>query len=250
MARIFNSTSDGIRSSSTLTGLAPGYTVSAWFKPNLATAQTYAAICCQERGVNTYNLFVGLSGTGPHLSYYWNTSGGVAGVDPGSGSVSTGTWYHVAVVVTAAGSVFPYLGGVSDGGPGSNYQDQGSFNWTIGYQTAPAGSSFNGGSIADVAWWNVELTALEISALVKGARPNTIRGKNLVTWYPLDGLSSPEPDLSGNAKNGTLTGTTQSFGPPLMLFTPRSARQNIDEAAAQAYLGCYVANNALTVTVF
>jgi hypothetical protein len=76
-------------------------------------------------------------------------------------------------------------------------------------------------TLADVAIWNVDLTAFEISALAKGARPNIIRPASLVAWWPLDGLQSPEPDLSRNAKNGTLTGTAAAFGPPYAPFTPR-----------------------------
>jgi hypothetical protein len=34
-------------------------------------------------------------------------------------------------------------------------------------------------------------------------------------------LASPEPDLSGNKNNGTLTGTTNTFGPPILPFTRR-----------------------------
>jgi hypothetical protein len=44
----------------------------------------------------------------------------------------------------------------------------------------------------------------------------------LIGWWPLDGFASPEVDLSRNAFNGALTGTTAAFGPPLMPFTPRT----------------------------
>jgi hypothetical protein len=37
---------------------------------------------------------------------------------------------------------------------------------------------------------------------------------NLKGWWPLDGYQSPEPDLSGNGNNGTLTGTAQVLGAP------------------------------------
>jgi|SRR6516162_2360494 len=78
------------------------------------------------------------------------------------------------------------------------------------------------GNVADAAVWDgVLLTATEHAALGRGARPYQIRKGSLKGWWPLDGFSSPEPDLSGNANNGTLTGTTRVFGPPMMAFTPR-----------------------------
>jgi hypothetical protein len=82
-------------------------------------------------------------------------------------------------------------------------------------------SLFNNGQLADFAIWSVLLTAAEASALAKGARPNTIRSASLVNWWPLGGIQSPEPDLSGNKNNGTLTGTAPAFGPPIAPFTPR-----------------------------
>ncbi len=77
------------------------------------------------------------------------------------------------------------------------------------------------GGLADFAIWNTGLSALEVAALAKGVRPNSIRQKSLQIYYPLDGLASPEPDLSGNARNGTVHGTSRSFGPPVAPFTSR-----------------------------
>jgi hypothetical protein len=84
------------------------------------------------------------------------------------------------------------------------------------------------GSIAEFAIWNgALLTQTEVSALAKGARPWTIRKGSLVGYWPLDGLASPEPDLSGNKGNGTVTGALPALiGPPLMMMTPRWAQFN------------------------
>jgi hypothetical protein len=90
----------------------------------------------------------------------------------------------------------------------------------FGYDVGTAGRNFPG-SLADGAQWNTNLSAAEITALSKGARPYTIRPANLLGWWPLDGLQSPEEELSGAKNNGTLTGTTAAFGPPYMQFTPR-----------------------------
>lgn len=86
------------------------------------------------------------------------------------------------------------------------------------------GGSFNNpfpGLIADVAFWNVALTAAEFAALGVGARPYTIRPLALVGYWPVTGIQSPEPDFSGLNNNGTVTGTVNASGPPFMFFTPR-----------------------------
>jgi hypothetical protein len=82
-------------------------------------------------------------------------------------------------------------------------------------------NSFFNGNYADICQWTVVLTAAEVLALSKGARPYTIRSKSINAYWPIDGFASPEPDLSGNVNNGTLTGTAQVFGPPFAAFTPR-----------------------------
>jgi hypothetical protein len=72
-----------------------------------------------------------------------------------------------------------------------------------------------------LAVWNVVLTAAEHLSLSKGVLPYKIRPSALIGWWQLDGLQSPEPDFSGKANNGTLTGTALVFGAPTMPFTPR-----------------------------
>ena len=42
-------------------------------------------------------------------------------------------------------------------------------------------------------------------------------------YLPMWGLSSPEPDLSGNANNGTLTGTSYADHPPVTGYTKKKS---------------------------
>jgi hypothetical protein len=108
-------------------------------------------------------------------------------------------------------------------------------NMCIGARTYGGFQGYFCGLIADVALWGVELTQLEITALALGALPKTIRPNSRLGDWPLDGLQSPEPDLSGHAFNGTLTTTSgtinPAFGPPVSPWTPRRP-QEIFVAAA------------------
>ena len=52
---------------------------------------------------------------------------------------------------------------------------------------------------------------------------------NDIGYWPLDGISSPEPDLSGNWHPGTLTGTTYADDPP---FLRQPSQEWFDRAIA------------------
>lgn len=68
------------------------------------------------------------------------------------------------------------------------------------------------GYFAHVKVWDVPLTIGEVSSDYYGIIP---RIGNLLGYWPL-GLSSPEPDWSGQAHNGTLSNSpTVSDGPPV-----------------------------------
>lgn len=132
------------------------------------------------------------------------------------------TW--VSVVGTWDGTTQKiYINGALDNSVafgGTGLGSLGGNHWCIGHDFANGNTIFTG-NIADCGLWNVTLTAAEIAALNRGARPLQIRPSALVGYWPLTGLQSPEPDLSGNKNNGTLTGTTPAFGPPIAQFTPR-----------------------------
>jgi hypothetical protein len=130
--------------------------------------------------------------------------------------MTAGVWYHIAFA-RISGIVSCYLNGVesSAGGlssPGTFFCD------TLG--AYPFNTAFNlAGNLAEVGLWNVGLSAGEITALASGILPYQIRSQSSTGYWPLYGLTSPEPDFSGNANNGTLTGTTSATGPPTNLFT-------------------------------
>jgi hypothetical protein len=135
-----------------------------------------------------------------------------------TGPVSTvGVWYHVALTRDTTTATL-WVNGASQGTDTGTPTNNPSGFFRIG---SGSGSFSGTRSFADAAYWTAVLTQAELTALSKGARPNTIRPASLTLWLPLDGLQSPEPDLSGNANNGTLTGTASAFGPPIAPFTPR-----------------------------
>jgi hypothetical protein len=158
--------------------------------------------------------------TATHHAYYIGAAPSIH-VDPGSASLSLSTWYHTAATWDGA-TLTTYVNGALDGtasGSGSLGGNAG-HSTAIGWDEATPGRNFNG-SIGECCIWSVALSASEVLALAKGARPFNVRPLSILGGWSLDGLASPEPDFSGNKNNGTLTGTALAFGPPLMQFTPR-----------------------------
>jgi hypothetical protein len=215
MARSFNGSSDHIDlSTSNTLNPTPSYSMSAWFICPFVNA--YNPVLAKGGAGNGFNLYVKSNKT---LAVY---SGGTSYDGTGSQVCGTG-WNHVAVTINSTSLVIvSYLNGVVD------FTSSGAFNTNDGNGTKAleiggdgGGGHLYGGTIADVAVWNAVLSSAEVIALSKGARPHTIRPLSLVAFWPLDGLQSPEPDLSGGVFNGTLTGTAKAFGPPLAPFTPR-----------------------------
>jgi hypothetical protein len=146
---------------------------------------------------------------------------GDTNISQGSLTLSLNTWIHCAGVYSSSTGGTLYRNGSSVGsGANSGALIQNSGAHCLWGNDAANDRPWQG-RLADAAMWNVALSNIEILALSMGARPWMIRRGSLVGYWPIDGFASPEPDLSGNAFNGTLTGTTSAFGPAIMLQTPR-----------------------------
>jgi len=84
------------------------------------------------------------------------------------------------------------------------------------------------------AWftvWDVALLAAEVTALNAGVNPFKIRPDKLLLCAPMWGIQSPEPDITFNAKSGTVTGAVLgTSGPPVESF--RLSYPNFENEAA------------------
>ncbi|HYT44678.1 MAG TPA: LamG domain-containing protein [Methylomirabilota bacterium] len=225
MSRTFNGSSDHISCGSSTTLIAPALSVFCWINPTSLT-NAFSAIFNRlaSNSVNTngdYFLHVKSNGKlalGACLSTGTSTYDGTGGQ-----TITTGSWYHIGFTSpNPSDHVTGYVNGILDdfrNGGNGNFATTSVQNFILGYNSYSAGLEF-AGRIADVGVWSEGLTASEVASLAQGHRPFQVRPQALVGWWPLDGLSSPEPDLSVNVNNGVLTGTTLSLtGPPVNLLT-------------------------------
>jgi hypothetical protein len=232
MARSLNGSTDFITitgGTSTLTSATP-QSVSLWVYVTAYPASLAGLVVLRGGGGGSFvALYIESDGK---LQAYMS----VGGINPGNTIISLNTWTNVVLTTDggATGTMATFIAGSADATvSGSNVSGYvtplSGVTCNIGADEGFASTRRFNGRIADVGIWNgAALTALEIKALSLGVRPGVIRPKSLQIWFPLSGLQSPEPDLSGSATSSTLTGTTSAFDPPLLPFTRRWPQKLID----------------------
>lgn len=218
MARSFTA-SDSISLTtfpSVFNGYTGAFTMSLWLYMVAVTTAFRFTTYIGDPGASARGYFIlpqSISGT----TRWGGTFCGAAVLDSGE-TLTTGTWHHLALRYSGS-NAWNLWRDSAQRANGTNSPIACNGATDVAHLGANAGVS-SAMYIADSAVWQVYLTDAELTALSKGIRPNKIR-PNPTMYFPLDGLQSPEPDLSGNANNGILTGTTFIAGPPLAMFTPR-----------------------------
>lgn len=217
MARNFSGSGQYLGYSGVAVTAAP-LTMACWF--NAAAIGSTMLSLGNSAGGSDFEILLGASG-----AVNARCSPGAAAAT--STQATANVWYHAAGVFASSTSRTAYLNG---GGAGSNSTSgtPSGLNQTgIGQLWINSHSNLFQGKIAEAAVWNAALAAAEIAALAAGALPRHVRPQNLVAYWPLFGLLSPEPDLSGNGQSLTVTGATAANHAPVTLFT-RKARTPCD----------------------
>ncbi len=200
-----------------------------WFANSLSTTQVLVAH--SFAGSNSQMVIgLGTAAFSPNnsMGYTFGCCGAFGPVYGNCGTQVTGVWYQAVVFLYPASSSSELLlsqGGVSSCHVivgGSATRAAGGANFTIGNQDVAHGGTnqpFNG-IIGEVAVWTTTFTIEQITALatICPVGPSARRAglPQPVGYFPLYGASgaSVEPDLSGNANNGALSGTTRANHPP------------------------------------
>lgn len=182
-------------------------TMSVWFKMPLYPTTEVDFIAKWGAGGNEYLLNMSEFSHG-QTSVAWGHPGIVNFAHPTVLTV-TNVWHNlVAYWDNAASNSAIYLDGVF----GTTVAASGSLTPSghslfLGARDTGLAQAYNG-VLAEVGIWNAALKQVEITALAKGIPPNRVRRTKLVGYWPLYGVASPEPDLSGNVQNGVKTNAT------------------------------------------
>ena len=219
MALLFASASSQRLTAASAPVMATPMTMAAWFRPTTVATDMILMEVAKDAN-NFWELFFQGSVAG---AIFANQYDGVNFQDANTstGITVAGVWHHAAVVYTSTSARSAFLDGGSKGSSsGTTVNPAAPTNFTIGSSLAPA--TFTNGRIAEAAIWNVALSDGEIAALATGVIPYLVRPAALKGYWPLWGLVSPEPDMSGGARNLTLVnGPTYANHAPTTLWTPK-----------------------------
>jgi hypothetical protein len=201
-------------------------TISAWVRRQVAIASVDLVTLCDTPGTGT-NYFellalddstgVGGFGGGGGLQCYAMSGGASSGAafTAGVPNLSASEWHHACGVWSSAVNRAAFIDGGNKATNGTSVTPSGIAQTVIGQ------ASFNtGGSISDVAIWNVALSDAEVLALARGMSPLFVRPSGLIAYWPLDTIASQGLNRVRGTTDRTLTVTQgavaqASAGPPV-----------------------------------
>lgn len=212
MARTTGATGDKYLTTSTPPVTAAPFTVSAWAFQATDPADDDCIVQVQDNSVSDNYWRMGRwdpAFGGLDVMLFRAQAGGTSASAQTGNDLLVGTWNHCVGVEVSSSSRKAVLNG-DLGNAGTNTDTvtpSGINSCDVGREGDSSPADHWEGELAEVAFWNVALTDNEIVALSRGVSPLRIRPASLLAYWPIYGLASPEPDLSGNVNNLTLNGS-------------------------------------------
>ena len=203
------------------------FTVAAFFNTtNPAIGNDQEIFLINPLGAGTVdNIGMKIVNASSKLACFTSDGGGVFNTVTVNTVLTANTWYSAVFSEVSTVSRVAYLNGVgTSNSTSASLATQNFGGCWVGSYLGNNNTSFNG-PIAEVAVWSVALTAGEAAAYNAGCPAYMIRPKSLLGYWPLWGLVSPEPDLSGLKFALTLTGApAKANHAPVTLWTPKWAQ--------------------------
>lgn len=223
MARTFTASTTYAENSSAPVTATP-ITLSAWVNPTAVAAIGSPTWIFRIGNHTSYDQGFALQQAEASGFFRYRIHAGASVAEPFQSGFTAGAWQHIAGVSTSATNHTCYRNGVAGSAVTTSVTPSGVNYTSVGRLDALGGVDYFNGAIGECAAWNVALTAGEIAALAKGARPSMIRPESLVFYDPIFGFDSPEPDLTSGHRNLTLGGSPAfAAGPPVQpyLYVPQ-----------------------------
>ena len=199
---IFDSANDRYIDTANAPFQLPNGTWEAWFQ--VSTLNSLQAIMSKDEPLYNDDGWLGVASNNK-IYFYIDKSGESSAREVYSNTtITTGTWYHVAVT-WGSGGMKMYVGGVQQSqtnGVTSGIVSSGT-NLRIGARNAFGDYNYFNGQIDEVRVWNVARTQAQIDQYKGVALTGSESG--LLAYYRLDeNLGSTTADSAGGDQNGTL----------------------------------------------
>ena len=228
--------------------LAPGsgdFTVECWFKPTAVTANQliYDTANPGASGSAAGRIALFLNGNPNKMAIY---QPGVGITTASSGSLSAGTWYHLAWVRNS-GTLKMYLDGTEVGSVSTSY-DFSRGTLIIGRDQASGGTSYLNGRLSNLRM--VKGTAVYTSAFTPPTAPLTA-----ITNTKLLIAQGSTTDNSADNRSFTLSGSPfhdvdSPFAPAGTLYTNKYVRDTSDSAHTMELRGTAAQSHTTTVSPY
>ena len=224
MGRIFNGSSQSMSTSATLT-LGGSVSLAFWlYYDDYANTDKYAfELSSNYTSGNAFRITPGDVVVSGKWAVGVHTSNGFS-----YGSItrpSAAAWHHYVVTMQLANptAIGVYVDGADasfsfSGGLGPQNDNGVTFDVTQLYSMARNNfSNWVAGRLAEVAIWNVILTAADAAQLGKGFAPPFVRRGSLKYYWPLLTRNSPESEIVTNSRF-SLTGSPSVTAHPAVLY--------------------------------
>ena len=216
MARDFDEgTSQYLSNANAVVGAAP-LTVCAWF--NVSSTDVDRRIFSIDDDGNPGEQFsLRLHSTATLRCQAWD--GAADCQAQATLGYSANTWQHGLGTITRSGGDYTcniWLDGANFGTYTNTLDVLAVTDTHIGATRPSVAGQYMDGYLAEVAVWNVELTAADAAILATGLSPLTVRPQSLVAYWPLIGRTSPEIDIVGGYDMTLNAAPTIAAHPPVM----------------------------------
>jgi len=213
MGNVLNMANDG----------TDAFTISCWFKTTDYNTQILVGKQTNASPYNGYNFTVSASQIGFFLGTL-TSSALIQGTTPVIPSVTDGNWHHLALTYDGSQDISGftiyydnYTPAITTNKNNTPTSVSNNADFTIGARgTAGSNAGNVNGNIDEVAYFNSELSASDISTIYGTGAPSDISSiSGLVSWWRFEGTGTTATDSGSGGNNGTLTnGVTRSSDVP------------------------------------
>lgn len=187
-------------------------TMVCWVKPSGFAANQSVMVIDNNSSTNRIGLQIAIT-TG--LLQAFITASGASSIALSTVGLTAGAWNHVGGVFAGANDRRAFVSGGNKGTNATSGTPSGLNRTYIGRQTTAANPL--GGDACEAAIMNIAATDAEMALAATGVSPYAIWGSAVAAYWPILGLTSPEPDVVG-AFPMTLAGTPPQAAHPFMFY--------------------------------
>ena len=197
------------------------FSISCWFKTTDGSFQILASKQSNSSPFNGYNLYI----NGTTIGFFFGTTLGnsrLQGTAPAT-TLANGSWHHIALTYDGSQDISGF----------TVYYDNTISTISTLYNNTPTGVSNSAefmlgargttssygvlydGLLDEVAYFNSELSASDISTIYGTGAPSDLSSLSPISWWRFEGTGTTATDSGSGGNNGTLTnGVTRSSDVP------------------------------------